>query len=713
MEQPPVADRTNPSAPEARTGVPPTRRDESVVEVLHGHEVADPYRWLEDQTAEEVAAWVDAQQAHTRAHLDALPDRDAIRDRLAEIWDYPKVGVPWRRGERWFQHRNTGLQEQDVLWVADAPDAEGRVLIDPAELSDDGTVSLGALSVSDDGALLAYGISDGGSDWTTWRVRDVATGEDLPDEVPWGKFSGAAWAPDGSGFYYGGFDPPAPGQELAESNRFHKLRFHRLGTDPADDPVVCRNDEEPEWGFIPAVTEDGRWLVVMVTVGTDPRNMLHLARLDGRPEEVEVRPWIDELVAEHHVIGSDGDTLFVQTDHDAPTGRVLAIDALDATSRDDRIPERPDTPLLFAERIGGRFVVVRARDAVHRLFVHDADGTEQGTVVLPDLASVGGLSGREDDPQALLSVSSLTRSGSILRLDVTDRSLVEVRPPSREVPGAVTEQVLVDSTDGAQVPLFLVRPADASRDGTLPVILYGYGGFGIPLSPEFRLWWSAWVERGGAIALGCFRGGAEYGRAWHDDGRLANKHHTFDDAIACARWLADSGWASPGTVAITGGSNGGLTAAASMIRAPEAFGACVPEVGVLDMLRFHRFTIGWAWTTDYGDPEDPEDFARLLGISPLHTLTEGACYPPTLVTTADRDDRVVPAHSFKFTAAMQRAQGCDNPVLARIDTRAGHGAGTATSKLIDARAGVMAFLEHHLRLDERDPRPDGHGDGGR
>lgn len=675
---------------------PHSRRDELVVETLHGVEVADPYRWLEDQTAPEVAEWVAAQQAHTRAHLDTLPARQPIRDRLAEIWDYPKVGVPWRRGDRWFQHRNTGLQEQDVLWVADAPDAEGRVLIDPSELSEDGTVSLGAISLTDDGALLAYGISDGGSDWTTWRVRDVATGEDLDDEVPWGKFSGAAWTPDASGFFYGAFDPPEPGQELAGQNKHHQLRFHRLGTDPEDDVTVYRRPDEPDWGFSPHVTEDGRWLVVTVSVGTDPRNRVYLARLDGPPEQADVQPWIDELEAEYHVIGNDGDTLLVQTDHDAPTGRVLAISATDPTDRTELIAEQPDQPLLFAEHIGGRLVVVRMRDAVHRLYLHDRDGTLTHTVELPDLASVGALAGREDDDEAHLTVSSFTRSGAILRLSVADATVEEVRPPSRQVPTAVTEQVLVDSTDGAKVPLFLIRPADAPRDGTVKVILYGYGGFGIPLTPEFRLWWTAWLERGGAIAVGCFRGGSEYGRAWHDDGRLANKPHTFDDAIACARWLADSGWGSPSTIAITGGSNGGLTAAASMIRAPEVFGACVPEVGVLDLLRFHRFTIGWAWTSDYGDPDDPDDFAWIRRLSPLHTLTEGACYPPTLITTADRDDRVVPAHSFKFTAALQRAQGCDNPVLARIDTRAGHGAGTPTSKLIDARADVMAFLEHHL-----------------
>ncbi|HUG84073.1 MAG TPA: prolyl oligopeptidase family serine peptidase [Euzebya sp.] len=683
---------------------PPTRRDDTT-DTLHGTQVTDPYRWLEDQESAEVADWVAAQAAHADRHLSQLPQRDAIRAQLAAIWDHPRVGVPWRRGERWFQQRNTGLQEQSVLWTAPTPDAQGSVLLDPATLSVDGTVSLAGLALTPDGSRLAFGTSDGGSDWITWHVRDVATGADADDIVPWGKFSGAAWLHDGSGFYYGAFDAPAEGQELAATNRNHQLRFHRIGTDASEDVTVYARPDQPDWGFSPAITDDGRWLVVTVGQGTDPRSRIHLAPLtDGDPAAVAIHPWLDDFDAEYGVIGTHGDTMFVQTDLDAPAGRVLAIDAHDAGRRREVLAPA-DHPLLAVRyqadghRHGARLLVVRMVDAVHRLSIHDMEGREHGVVDLPDLSSVTDITGRQHDHQVHLALSSFASSASIHRLDVHSLELALVRPADVRLPEVVTEHVMVDSTHGARVPMFLIRHADLPADGGNRTILYGYGGFNISLSPEFRLWWTTWLQRGGMIAVGCFRGGGEYGRAWHDDGRLATKPHTFDDALACARWLAgegwsDTGWAQPANIAITGGSNGGLTATATMLRAPEAFGACVPEVGVLDLLRFHRFTIGWAWTSDFGDPDDPDDFPRIRAMSPYHTvLDRPGRYPATLVTTADRDDRVVPAHSFKFTAALQAAQTGDAPVLARIDTRTGHGAGTPTSKLIAARADVMAFLE--------------------
>ncbi|WP_370325672.1 prolyl oligopeptidase family protein [Euzebya sp.] len=675
---------------------PATRRDE-LVETLHGHDVADPYRWLEDQTADDVAEWVAAQGAHTEAWLAERPHRDAIRERLAEIWDHPKVSLPWRRGDRWFQSRNSGLQEQAVLHVADDPTGEGRVLLDPHELSDDGTVSLAATSISRDGRLLAYGTSDGGSDWITWRVRDVATGTDTGDVAEWGKVSGAAWTEDASGFFYGGYDPPAPGHALDGKNTDHELRFHRLG---ADEPVLVHaRPDHPTWGFGPAITEDGRWLVVTVWEGTQPTNRIHLGDLTGTddPAAVEITPWLDTGDAEYDVIGNDGDTMFVQTDLGAPNGRLLAISAADPTDRREVLPAT-DHALLAVRYVGGRLLALRMVDAVHQLTVHAVDGSIVTTVDLPDSASVGGITGRQEDTVVHLSLSSFTQSMSIARLDVTDPvRLTEVRAPAIRLDDVVTEQTFVDSTDGARVPLFLIHRRDAPIDGSNRTLLYGYGGFDISLTPEFRLWWSVWLERGGVVAVGCFRGGGEYGRDWHDAGRLANKPHTFDDALACARWLVDAGWCRPGNLAITGGSNGGLTAAATMLRDPSAFGACVPEVGVLDLLRFHRFTIGWGWTSDYGDPDDPDDFAWIRPMSPYHAvLDRPGEYPATLITTADRDDRVVPAHSFKFTAALQAAQTGPAPILARIDTRAGHGAGTPTSKLIDARTDVVTFLEEVL-----------------
>jgi prolyl oligopeptidase len=689
---------------------PPATRREDLVETVHGIEVADPYRWLEDQGAPEVAEWVAAQAAHARAWLDRLPNRAAIRAELEAVWDHPEVGVPWRRGRRWFQHRNAGLQEQPVLWTADSPTAEGRPLLDPAELSPDGTVAVVGTAVSRDGGRLAYGTSDGGSDWVTWHVRDVATGVDTGDTAAWGKFSGAAWTADGRAFFYGGYEPPAEGRALAERNAHHRLRLLRLGE---PEPVLVHADPaHPRRGFSPEVTEDGRWLVVTVWEGTEPRTRIHLGDLAAAPDPaaVEIRPWLDDFDAEYDVLGADGDTLYVTTDLDAPNGRVLAIDAHDPTRRREVLPES-DHALLSARLAGlgqpggGRLVAVHLVDAVHRLSVHDLRaGPDRrtpagplGTVELPDLSSVGDLTGLPDDEALHLSLSSFAASPSTHRLDVRTLQLELVRPAAVAVPEVVTEQVLVDSTDGARVPLFLVHDADVAPGSGARVLLYGYGGFNIALTPAFRLWWSAWLRRGGVIAVGCYRGGGEYGRRWHDDGRLAQKRHTIDDALACARWLVAQGWARPADLAITGASNGGLTAAAAMLAAPELFGACVPEVGVLDLLRFHRFTIGWGWVSDYGDPDDPADVPLLHELSPYHTaLRAPAAYPATLITTADHDDRVVPAHSYKFAAALQAAQTGPAPVLARIDVRAGHGAGTPTSKLIDARADVIAFLEHVL-----------------
>ncbi len=690
---------------------PDTARDDTV-ETLHGTPVPDPYRWMEDQTSAEVADWVKRQAEYSRDWLGALPHRDAIAAQLAAVWDHPKVGVPWCRGSTWLQHRNSGMQQQAVVWAADSPTAEGRVLLDPADLSEDGTVSLAGVSVTADGSRLAYGTSDGGSDWITWHVRDVATGVDTDDRATWGKFSGAAWTHDGAGFFYGAYDAPEPGQEMSQRNDNHQLRYHRVG---GEDPVtVMVRPDQPSWGFSPQVSEDGRWLIITVWEGTQPTNRLYLGDLSTvtDPAEVQIRPWLDAADAEYGVIATRGDKLYVQTDADAPNGRLLAIDAADPSQRTEILAGGPHA-LAAVRMVGGgpdagrssgdaRLIVVRMVDAVHRLTVHSMDGVEVARIPLPDLASVGGITGRQSDDVAHLSLSSFVSSGAIHRLDLTgEPTLTEVRPATIHLPDVVTEQVMVDSTNSARVPLFLIRPADAPRDGTNRTILYGYGGFNIPLSPEFRLWWSVWLARGGSIAVGCYRGGGEYGRDWHDAGRLAQKMHTIDDAIACARWLAGDpngeAWASPDNIAITGGSNGGLTAAAAMLRAPEAFGACVPEVGVLDLLRFHRFTIGWGWTSDYGDPDDLADFPLIHKLSPYHTaLDTPGRYPATLVVTADRDDRVVPAHSFKFTAALQAAQTGQAPILARIDTRAGHGAGTPTSKQIESRADVMAFLEQVL-----------------
>lgn len=680
----------------------PRTRTVDQVDDYHGTKVADPYRWLEDPDAPEVRDWIAAQNRVTQGWLGEVGARPALRARLAELWDHPRAGAPWHRGGVWFQMRNTGLQNQDVLWTMPDPALAsgdgGRVLLDPNELSADGTVALSALAVSEDGARIAYATSAAGSDWMTWRVRDVATGADHPDELSWSKFAGAAWTPDGAGFYYARFDPPAPGGDFAEANRVHQLRYHRLGDDQADDTLVYARPDEPDWILSPTVTDDGRWLVVHISEGTDPRSRVWVCELGV---DADLRPLLDDFDAAYHLVGSDGDVFYFLTDRDAARGRIVALRVGDPADWRDVVAETDDT-LEQARIVGGRLVVVRLHHARSRLRLHDLDGAPGPDVALPDIATVSSLTGRAADDAFHVGVVTYTQPQAVYRVEVATEAVSLVRAPALDVDADayVAEQVFVDRPGGVRVPMFLVRRADVDADGDAPTRLYGYGGFNIPVTPGFSVANLVWLERGGVLAVANLRGGGEYGREWHDAGRLANKQTVFDDAVACAQWLVDAGWTRPARLAIEGGSNGGLLAAACAVQHPELFGACVPEVGVLDLLRFHRFTIGWAWTSDYGSPDDAEQFAWLHAYSPLHNLVAGTRYPATLITTGDHDDRVVPAHSFKYAAALQAAQAPGGPpVLIRVETDAGHGAGKPTAKLIDERADVLAFLVRALGVD--------------
>ncbi len=675
----------------------PHARRGDVVDTHHGTLVADPYRWLEDTDAPDTRAWIAAQNRLTRSWLDGVPARERIRERLTALWDHARAGVPWRRGDRWFQLRNTGLQNQSVLWTMDAADAGGRVLLDPNLLSPDGTVSLSAAAVSEDGALLAYATSDAGSDWMTWHVRDVETAADRPDVLEWSKFSGAAWTADGSGFFYAAYDPPEPGAAYEARNLGQRLHHHRLGDRQEDDRLVYARPDEPEWGFDPDVTEDGRWLLVHVWQGTDRRNRIYLADLAAGGD---VRPLLDDFDAGYEVVGAVDRVLYVRTDLDAPRGRIVAIE-IDRPQRDawrEVVPEAADT-LERVVLVGDRLVAVYLRDASSRIRLFALDGAPAGAVELPGLGTVDALAGRQADRALHFTFSSFTRSTSVHRHDLATGATSVVRDAALAVDGYATEQVFATSADGTPVPMFLVRRAEATPGTPAPTLLYGYGGFNIPVTPSCKVWWLVWLELGGVLAVANLRGGGEYGEAWHDGGRLANKQNVFDDFAACARWLVDEGWTSPARLAINGGSNGGLLVGACMTQRPELYGACVPEVGVLDMLRFHTFTIGWGWASDYGTVDDPEQFSTLLSYSPVHNVRPGTAYPPTLITTGDHDDRVVPGHSFKFAAALQSAQTGDAPVLVRVETDAGHGVATPTGKLIDQRADVLAFLVRALGVD--------------
>ncbi len=740
---------------------PPTRRDD-LVEELHGHRVADPYRWLEAPASDpELATWVRTQADAAAAHLVALPARAWFRERLGELWDHPRRSAPWRRGDRWFQLANDGTQEQDVLWTApavtDGPratvpaTADWSVLLDPTGWTEDNTAALTGLGVTDDGRRAAFARSDAGSDWMVWRVVDTATGRILEDEVPWSKFSGAAWLADGSGFLYGAYDPPTGADTHTAANRDQQLRLHVVGTDHADDPLIHARPDQPEWGFHPLVSHDGAWLILTVTHGTHPTTRVHLASI-GEDGVGEVRPLLDEGDARYTPLGILDDELIVLTDQDAPLGRVIAVDLWDGT-RSRELIGAGDDRLQDARIVGGAtasdpawIVTHSLHHATSRLQVHDGrSGARNGEVTLPGPGTVTAVSGGRHDTAAHLTFESFTGPAAVLRIDLdgsgpgatperdgdapsaASAGIVPstvVTPPSAPVADhLVVEQVRVHH-DGVAVPLFLFHRRDVTPDGAAPTVLWGYGGFDIAVTPMYRPGWRAWVDAGGLLAVACLRGGGEYGRSWHDDGRLARKEHVFDDALACAAWLTgrrrdavsaepvtddtsgDVVWSAPGHLGIEGRSNGGLLAAACLTREPEAFGSVVPEVGVLDMVRFHRFTIGWAWTSDYGSPDDPDDLEVLLRYSPYHRIQPDGSYPPTLITTGDTDDRVVPAHSYKFAAALQQAQDGDAPVLLRVDIAAGHGAGKPVSKLLDERADVLAFHARHLGLSVV-------GDGGR
>ncbi len=679
------------SYPPARTG--------NDVDDYHGEPVSDPYRWLENTDDPETAGWIKSQNELTEGFLSAVPAREAIRARLTELWDYPKYGVPFERGGRWFQSRNSGLAPQPVLYVMDAPDGQGRPLLDPNVLATDGTVALSEINVNDAGTLLAYATSDMGSDWQTWRVRDVTTGSDLDDKIEWSKFCEAAWRPDGSGFFYGAVEPATPGAEYLEANPPVRIFFHRIGTRQDDDQFVFAA-AEPDWNPFAVMSDDGRYLIISVDRGTS-ENQVHV--LDLEDPDARVRPLVADFVSKAIVVTSAGTTFYLLTDYAADRQRLVAVD-LDNPARENwqEIIPQADEILLDGHFYGGMLVCHYLRQAHSVLRVHALDGTLVREIPIPGIASLAGragqhqgIEGRPGSDVIHFGTVSFTESGSLWSHQLSTGQTTLVRPSSARIdPGAfVTEQVLAPSADGTPIPLFLTRRSDLVPDGNVPVLLYAYGGFDIAITPQFSATWAAWLDRGGLLAVANLRGGGEFGRAWHEGGMLDRKQNVFDDFCGCARWLADSGWSRPDRIAISGGSNGGLLVGACLTQRPELFGACVAEVGVFDMLRFPKFTIGWAWTGEVGDPDDPEQYRWLRGYSPLHNIRAGTRDPPTLLLTGDHDDRVVPGHSFKFAAALQAAQGGDAPVLIRVETGAGHGAGKPTGKAIAAGTDVLAFLD--------------------
>jgi prolyl oligopeptidase len=633
------------------------------------------------------------QNALTFAFLAGIPEREAIRARMAALWDYERHGIPWKRGGRYFFSRNDGLQNQDVLCTLTSLDGEARVLLDPNTLSPDGTVALTSVAVSEDGRYLAYGISRSGSDWQEWFVRDVGTATDLDDHLEWIKFSGASWARDGSGFYYSRYDPPGETARLTELNKFQKLYFHRLGTPQSADTLVYERPDQPDWGFAGSVTDDGRFLVIAVSEGTDPRNRVFYQDLtvaDGAVVEL-----LGDFDAEYSFVDNDGPVFLFQTDQAAPRRRLIAIDTRDPRREAWReiVPEAAET-LESAEVVGERIIVCYMQDAHTQVRLFDLDGRPLGEVVLPGLGSASGFGGRREDSETFYAFESFTIPPTIFRLDVKSGGTSVFRAPQVAFDPAAyeTRQVFCASKDGTRVPMFISHRKGLALDGARPTVLYGYGGFNISLKPSFSIASLVWMEMGGVYAVPNLRGGGEYGEEWHQAGTKLRKQNVFDDFIAAAEWLVANRYTAPGRLAIHGGSNGGLLVGACMTQRPDLFGAALPAVGVMDMLRFHQFTIGWAWTSDYGSSDREEEFRALHAYSPLHNLKPGVRYPATLITTADHDDRVVPAHSFKFAARLQECHAGGPPVLIRIDLKAGHGAGKPVSKRIEEAADRWAFL---------------------
>ncbi|UKO97176.1 prolyl oligopeptidase family serine peptidase [Nostoc sp. UHCC 0870] len=678
---------------------PHTHKNDQV-DNYHGTLVADPYRWLEDPDSEETKAWVEAQNQITFTYLEEIPAREKIKQRLTKLWDYEKYGIPFKEGDNYFYFKNNGLQNQSVLYTLKSLDGERRVLLDPNKLSEDGTVALSGVAVSDNGKLLAYGLSTSGSDWKEWQVRDVETGEDLPDHIKWVKFSGVSWTQDNQGFFYSRYDEPNEKTKLEDVNYYQKLYYHRLGTPQTEDSLIYHRPDQQEWGFRGYVTEDGKYLIISVWLGTDSRNLVFYK--DLAKNNAEVVELINQFEADYSFIDHDDSVFYFLTDLEALRGRVIAIDIKNPAKELWReiIPENEAT-LEGVNILNNQFVADYLKDAHSQIKFFDLNGTFIREVELPGLGSVGGFGGKRYDTETFYSFTSFTTPGTIYRYDmVTGKSEIFKQPIiDFNHDDYETKQVFYESKDGTQVSMFITHKKGMQLDGNNPTYLYAYGGFRASLTPSFSVNMLVWMEMGGVYAMPNLRGGGEYGEEWHQAGMKEKKQNVFDDFIAAAEWLIDHNYTKTAKLAIAGGSNGGLLVGACMTQRPELFGAALPAVGVMDMLRFHKFTIGWAWTAEYGSPDHPEDFPTLYAYSPLHNLKPGTAYPATLITTADHDDRVVPAHSFKFAATLQAAHVGDAPTLIRIETKAGHGAGKPTAKIIEEAADKWAFLFKNLDVD--------------
>ncbi|MEQ1826766.1 MAG: prolyl oligopeptidase family serine peptidase [Pirellula sp.] len=700
QEPPTLAPQPDP----AMTLVYPTSKAVEQVDNYHGTMVHDPFRWLEDVDSDDTNDWVGRQNKLTLGYFSQIPIRNQIKERLKELWNYERFGFPNKYGSNYLYTHNDGLQNQNILYTASDLEADRSVLLDPNALSEKGTTALTGFVPSDDGRLLAYGLAKAGSDWNTWRVRDIASAKDFDDIVEWVKFSSVAWTGDNAGFFYSRYDQPTTDAEFTGVNYFQKLYYHKLGTSQTSDILIYQRKDEKEWGFGGSVTEDKRFLIISVWRGTEKKNQIFYSKL--APNEALGAAQVVELLvgfdSDYQFIGNDGPVFYFQTDHAAPRRRVVAIDIdqPDRANWREVIPQAPET-IQSVHLFGDRFIVSYLKDATSIVRQFDTAGKQLEDLRIPSLGTISGFDSKRNAKETFYSFTNYVTAPTIYRLDLSSNASSIWRQPKLNFNSDdyVTERVFYQSKDGTRIPMIISHKKGLQRTGKLPTLLYAYGGFNISITPNFSPANLAWMEMGGVYAVPNLRGGGEYGRDWHEAGMLDKKQNVFDDFIAAAEFLISEGYTNPSKLAIQGRSNGGLLVGATMVQRPELFAVALPGVGVLDMLRFHKFTIGWAWVNEYGSSDDAAQCKTLAGYSPLHNLRPGRRYPATLITTADHDDRVVPGHSFKFAARLQACQSGTKPALIRIETSAGHGAGTPVSKLIDATADTWAFVLKNFEVE--------------
>jgi len=658
-------------------------------ENLHGYEISDSYRWLEDFTSDESIDWIERQNNFTKQFIKKNKYKKGLENYLNEIWESESISIPYKVKEKTFYYFNDGSFQQSKLMIKDCDSCDARVLIDPNQFSDDGTVSLGGTSISNNASLIAYSISDGGSDWRTWKIMNIETGEVLDDELNWAKFSGASWENDDSGFYYRKYDEP-DGELLKELNESPKLMFHKIGTNQSEDKLIYENPQNPRWGFGITVIKDSDMKLLSISEGTDDRNKVYL-KIN---ENSDFIPIIDELIGTYSFIDSKDNLLWFYTTESAPNGKIVNLEIKNGSFVWNEVIAESENAIRSVNIINNSFVINYLEDTFSQISIFDLNGEFVSKLSLPKKGTVSGFGGDIDDKESYFSITNYITPREIYQIDLTDNSFKLFW--NEELDGYNSEDYVsslqfYSSKDGTKIPIHISHKKDLVIDENTPLLIYGYGGFNISILPNFSKSQTAWKNQNGVFAVANLRGGSEYGDAWHEAGMLLNKQNVFDDFAYAAKFLHSKKIGSPETTAIDGRSNGGLLVAATMLQNPDLFKVAIPQVGVLDMLRFNKFTIGWAWESDYGSSEKKDEFENLLAYSPLHNIKSDVCYPTTLITTASRDDRVVPSHSFKFAAKLQEYQSCNNPILIRVEDRAGHGAGTPKDKRINQISEIYGY----------------------